>query len=174
VAGAALDEADIQNQPADVRFVAASLVVGQLSGRIDPARIGVAGHSDGAETALAVGVERGLPVRAVIALAVSPLLSAGPVAAPLPLLVGQGDHDTVNPPDLGQAVFNQAGRPRYLLHLVGAGHSPPFTGAAPWQSVVDHVTVDFFDRYVAGRDVSAAAIVMDGTQPGVASIDASP
>ena len=122
VAGAALDEADIENQPADVRFVVASLTSGgSLSDRIDGTRIALAGHSDGAETALATGVERGLAVRAIIALAVSPLPSGAVAAAP-PLLVGQGDRDTINPPQLGQTVYDQAGRPRYLLHLRGAGH----------------------------------------------------
>jgi dienelactone hydrolase len=174
VAGAALDEADINNQPADVRFVAASLVAGgPTSTRIDPAHIAMAGHSDGAETALAAGVEGGLRIRAVIALAVSPLPSGGSSGNP-PLLVGQGDQDTINPPALGQAVFNQAARPRYLLNLIGAGHLPPFTGTAPWQPVVDRVTIDFLDRYVAGRPVSAAALVSDGSQAGVASVEASP
>jgi hypothetical protein len=144
-----------------------------LGPRIDATRVGLAGHSDGAETVLAEGAEGGLAVRAVIALAVSPL-PAGPVAATPPLLVGQGDRDTVNPPDLGQAVYDQAGRPRYLLHLLGAGHLPPFTGGAPWGSVVARVTVDFLDRYVAGRDLSPSTIVMDGTLPGVASMEASP
>jgi dienelactone hydrolase len=173
VAGAALDEADIDNQPADVRFVATSLVAGSpVSDRVDPAHIAMAGHSDGAETALAASVQGGLGIRAVIALAVSPLPSGDSSANP-PLLVGQGDEDTINPPALGQAVFNQAARPRYLLHLIGAGHLPPFTGTAPWQPVVDRVTIDFLDRYVAGRPVSAAALVTDGTQPGVANIEAS-
>ncbi len=173
-AGPALDEADINNQPADVRFVAASLTSGgSLSSRIDSTRIVVAGHSDGAETALVAGVEGGLAVRAIIALAVSPLPS-GPVAATPPLLVGQGDRDTINPPELGQTVYNQAGRPRYLLHLLGAGHLPPFTGTAPWAAVVDRVTLDFLDRYVSGANVSAATIITDGTLTGVASTEASP
>ncbi|MBV8162299.1 MAG: hypothetical protein JO265_15375, partial [Acidimicrobiia bacterium] len=59
VAGAALDENDIQNQPADVRFVITSLLgpASPLAGRIDPSRLAVAGHSDGAETALSVATE---------------------------------------------------------------------------------------------------------------------
>jgi pimeloyl-ACP methyl ester carboxylesterase len=174
VAGAARDEADIDNQPADVRFVAVSLAAGgPVSSRIDPGRVAMAGHSDGAETALAAGAQGGLGIRAIIALAVSPLPS-GAISANPPLLVGQGTQDIINPPDLGQAVYSQASRPRYLLHLIGAGHLPPFTGAAPWQAVVDRVTIDFLDRYVAGRAVSAAAVVTDGTQTGVATFEASP
>jgi pimeloyl-ACP methyl ester carboxylesterase len=147
-----------------------------MSSRIDPARVAMAGHSDGAETALAAAVQGGPGIRAIIALSVSPLLS-GPTSATPPLLVGQGTADTINPPDLGQAVYNQASRPRYLLHLIGAEHLPPFTGASPWQAVVDRVTIDFLDRYVAGRAGRAgpaAALVTDGTEAGVASVEASP
>ena len=96
------------------------------------------------------------------------------MAAAPPLLVGQGDRDTINPPQLGQTVYDQAGRPRYLLHLRGAGHLPPFTGTAPWAGVVERVTLDFLDRYVSGLNVSAATIVKDGTRSGVASTEASP
>jgi predicted dienelactone hydrolase len=55
VAGANLDENDINNQPADLRFVA-DAVTGTgspVATRVDPARVALAGHSDGAESALA-------------------------------------------------------------------------------------------------------------------------
>jgi fermentation-respiration switch protein FrsA (DUF1100 family) len=173
VAGPALDEADINNQPADVRFVVTSLTAGgTLGSRIDSGRVGLAGHSDGAETVLSAGTEGGLAVRGIIALAVSPLPS-GAVAATPPLLVGQGDQDSINPPALAEAVYSEAVRPRYLLHLLGAGHLPPFTGAAPWGSVVDRVTVDFLNRYVAGQNLPASTIVTDATLPGVSTMEAS-
>ncbi|MGI8491752.1 MAG: chlorophyllase/cutinase-like alpha/beta fold protein, partial [Acidimicrobiales bacterium] len=52
VAGANLDESDIDNQPADVRFVISRLVGSgsPLPGVIDPSEVALAGHSDGAET----------------------------------------------------------------------------------------------------------------------------
>ena len=58
------DEADLVNQPADMSFVISSLLAlnqpgaGALTGLIDPGQIAVAGHSDGAETALAVAYSR--------------------------------------------------------------------------------------------------------------------
>jgi dienelactone hydrolase len=180
VAGPAIDEGDIDQQPGDVRFVISALVdpAGQLSGRIDPERVAVAGHSDGGETALAVGFLAGQAdprVKAVIALSVQPLASGPrPGPDPLPLLVGQGDRDTTNPPALGQAVYDQAAPPRWLLRLQGAGHLPPFAGGTVWQPVVDQVTVDFLDLYVAHREASDGALIADGRRPGVAAIAGTP
>ena len=57
------NESDLVNQPADMRFVITRLLAldtrpgGVLHGRIDPHRIAVAGHSDGAVTALAVAYD---------------------------------------------------------------------------------------------------------------------
>jgi pimeloyl-ACP methyl ester carboxylesterase len=143
--------------------------------QIDPGRIGMAGHSDGGETALAIGFVPGQSdwrVKAVMAF--SAQLIPGQVAQPgRPLLVAQGDHDTINPPALGQAVYDQAASPRWLLRLIGAGHLPPFAGGSVWQPVVDRVTVDFLNRYVAGTG-SMATLAADGQRPGLASLAGAP
>jgi pimeloyl-ACP methyl ester carboxylesterase len=173
VAGSSLDENDLPNQPADVRFVIASLLAASSPVRtaIDPTRVAVAGHSDGAVTALDLADDHGLKLRAVV------VLSGGPIGRPVtsnaPILVAHGDQDTTDPPDQGQAVFDQASRPKFLLHLLGAGHLPPFAGGTRWQPVVDRVTVDFLDRYVTGTAGAGAALLPDGA-PGLATIDASP
>lgn len=172
VAGPNLDENDISNQPADVRFVIASLTsgAGPVAAHVDSARVAVAGHSDGGETALAVASDPASRLKAAIVLSAQPV-SDGATANP-PLLVGQGDRDTVNPPAYGQAVFQAASSPKFFLDLLGAGHLPPFDGAAPWAPVVDRVTLDFLDRYLAGRTSSSGALLSDG-RPGVATISAS-
>jgi poly(3-hydroxybutyrate) depolymerase len=177
VAGPNLDEADINQQPGDVSFVITSLVdpSGPLAGRIDSGRIGVAGHSDGGETALAVGFLPGQidgRVRTVMALSAQPI--PGQQARPgLPLLVAQGDHDTTNPPAFGRAVYDQAAAPRWLLWLAGAEHLPPFTGGSIWQPVVDRVSVDFLNHYLAGTG-STASLAADGHRPGLASLVGTP
>ncbi|MDP9072791.1 MAG: hypothetical protein M3N98_01230, partial [Actinomycetota bacterium] len=174
VAGAALDENDLENEPADVRFVRASLLSpsNPVAERIDPTRIGVAGHSDGAEVALAVAQQGDGAVRAVMAFSAQPVTPH--MAANPPLLVAQGSADDINPPDRAQAVYNQAANPRYLLTLVGAGHLPPFAGGSRWQPVVDQVSVDFLDRYLSGRSGSTVSLIADSHRPGLAGLQAQP
>ena len=58
------DESDLINQPADMRFVISRMLAlsgarsGPFAGLLDPARIAVAGQSDGGDTALAVAYDR--------------------------------------------------------------------------------------------------------------------
>ncbi len=122
------DEADLSNQPADLSFVisrllaASSRSVGPLSGLIDPAKIAVAGHSDGGDTAAAVAADtccRDRRVSAALILSGAEWPPLGgryfPAGTP-PMLVVQGTHDTWNPPLSGQAGQASA--------LETAGHVP--------------------------------------------------
>jgi dienelactone hydrolase len=172
VAGAALDENDLNNQPADVAFVVSSLVASAspVAARVDTGRVAVAGHSDGAQTALGVAAQHSVALRGVIAMSGAPVAGTAPNP---PLLVAQGDEDTIDPPAEGRAVYDQATKPRFLLTLLGGGHLPPFAGGSRWQPVVDKATVDFLDRYVAGRTTSATALTHDG-QAGTATVLADP
>lgn len=170
VAGPALDENDLGNEPSDVRFVMGALVgpASPVAARIDPVRMAVAGHSDGAEAALAVAQQGDVTVKAVIAMSGQPVV---PHLAPNPpLLVAQGDVDAINPPGRSQAVFDQASGPRYLLTLQGAGHLAPFAGGTRWQPAVDQVTIDFLDRYLARSTDSDASLLVDGNRPGLARL----
>ncbi|HET6965964.1 MAG TPA: hypothetical protein VFH58_14410, partial [Acidimicrobiales bacterium] len=152
-AGSELDENDINNQPADVRFVTDQLVApsSPVAARIDPGRVAVAGHSDGAETALAAstdGVPAGEPpYRAVIVMSGQPV--DGAAGRNPPALVVQGDADDTNPPPLGYSTWDQAASPKYLLVLQGAGHLPPFEAGSAWLPGVERVTEEFLDAFVA-------------------------
>ncbi len=154
VAGPNLDEDDIVNQPADVRFVTDALVGAgsPVATKIDPGRVAIAGHSDGGETALSASTApppAGAPrYRAVIAMSVQPV--SAPTADPNPpVLVTQGDVDTINPPDLGYQTWDQAASPKFLLVLHGAGHLPPLEAGSAWLPGVEAVTEAFLDVYVA-------------------------
>lgn len=170
VAGAALDENDLNNEPADATFVMTSLLdpASPWAARIDPTRIAVTGHSDGAEVALDLGQGGDPAIRAVIAMSGQPVV---PHQAPNPpLLIIQGDQDTINPPERSREVYDQAASPRFLMTLVGGPHLTPFSGGSRWQPVVEAVTIDFLDHYLAGRTTSDAPMTADATRPGLSTI----
>jgi len=174
VAGPNLDENDTDQQPADMRFVIDELVGAgsTLAGRINPARVGVAGHSDGAETALAVSAEptpRGEPViRSVIAMSVSPINGGTHTTNP-PLLVTQGDADTINPEIQGVQTWDAAASPKYLAILHGAGHLPPLEAGSPWLSGIEATTEAFLRAYLTGTG-TPSHVVAAGTDPPLITI----
>jgi hypothetical protein len=161
VAGANLDENDLVNEPADVRFVTQALIspAGPLAGRIDAGRVAVAGHSDGAEAALAAsiaGVAAGEPpYRAVIAMSVQPLTGVSRTANP-PILVTQGDVDTINPPSYGYQTWADAASPRYLVILHGGGHLPPLQAGSAWLPGIESTSEAFLDCFLSGKVPPAA------------------
>jgi fermentation-respiration switch protein FrsA (DUF1100 family) len=87
------------------------------------------------------------------------------------MLVIQGDHDALNPPALGEAVYHGGRSPKYLLWLVNAQHLEPYTTDAAHLAVVTAVTTAFFDRYLKGRP-AAVAQMRQGATPGLATLAA--
>ena len=175
------NEYDLINQPADMQLVIARLVAastsgtGPLRGLIDTSRIAVAGHSDGAETALVVAYGYHDPrIRAAVLLSGARTPPGGitflqPSAA---LLATQGTADTVNPPAITDAFFRIARSPKFLLRLLGAEHLPPYTDEQPQLSVVERVTIAFLDHYLKGGSIRP--LLDDGTVPGVATLVSHP
>lgn len=177
------DEKDLSNQPGDMSFVISRLLAasasprGPLQGLIDPARVAVAGHSDGAETAFAVAYEqrfRDRRVRAAVILSGAELPPAAVARGGTtpPLLAVQGTADPINPPSASYSLFGAVARPKYLLRLLGAGHLPPYTTAMRQLRVVERVTIAFLDRYLG--DGSLDQLVAAGRAPGVAVLTSDP
>ena len=159
--GYPLDRTDLPNEATDVSFVISSLLHdGSVGPKIDPSEIAVAGHSDGADVALMVGYQDGLSdprVDAVIADAPDPM-SGAVATSTRPLLLVQGNADSVVPYSSSQTVYDQVQAPRYYVTLLGADHLPPIQGGTPWTPVLDNVAIDFLDATVAGRGRGVQAL----------------
>jgi dienelactone hydrolase len=177
------DESDIVNQPGDMSFVISALLRANgtrrsaLYGQIDPARIGVAGQSDGAETAFAVAYDQGFRDSRIDAAVV---LSGAQIPG-LPfrfsprspaLLAVQGTSDTTNRPRFTKMLYDAAPPPKFLLRLPGAGHLGPYTTEEPQLGVVERVTEAFFNRYL--KSGSLEAITAAATAPGIATLTMAP
>lgn len=173
VAGSNLDESDISNEPGDMSFVVTQLLAlttqppssdNPLAGRIDALRVAAAGHSDGATASVSLGYAPGYAdprLRAVIALSADPFPDRDSVPGSIPMLSVHGDADTVVPFANAQRLIDQVQTRRYFLVLHGADHLPPVEGGTEWTPIVDRVTTDFLDRYLAGRTTSDEAIRAD-------------
>ncbi len=182
------NEADVINQPADMSFVISSLIAlsgaspgtGPFAALVDPTRIAVAGHSDGAETALAVSYSRRFRdprVRASVILSGAMMSGIGgytfPAGGPA-LLAVQGTADTFNEPHYTYAYFARARRPKYLLRLIGAEHLPPYTTEQPQLSMVERVSTAFLQRYLARTGPSASLSASLGLAPALAAFTSDP
>ena len=180
------DEADVINQPRDMSFVISSVLslsragAGPLAGLIDPAQIAVAGHSDGGETALAVGYSRRLHdprVNAAVILSGAEMDGVGGYGftqhSP-PLLAAQGTADIFNESKYTDAYFKLARRPKFLLRLLGAGHLPPYTYQQPQLAIVERVTIAFLDRYLKREPDALRRLVSLGGVAGRSALLAEP
>jgi len=175
------DESDLINQPGDMSFVISRMLAlsrapsGFFAGLIDPREIGVSGHSDGGETALAVSynlyyLDR--RVRATVILSGAKIPGVGgfdfPIPAP-PLLATQGTADTINPPSFTSAFFNVAPQPKHLLTLLGSDHIGPYT-AQPQLGIVERVTIAFLDLYLTGTPGARGRMFRAGNVPGLSVV----
>ena len=179
------DEADQVNEPADVTFLITSLLhlsassTGPLAGRLDPARVGVAGHSDGSDVAFTSGYSTRFAdprVRAVVDLSGELPTGMGPFApqtAGPPLLMVVSDTDEFVPLSHSQELYGARCCAKWWVELHGVAHLPPFAGQEPWAGVVRRVTIDFLDRELAGEALPAGRLERDAAVPQVSSLQGS-
>src|SRR5258706_73730 len=178
-----INENAMVNQPADMAYVIRRLLAlsdrssGFLGGLIDPGKIAVAGQSDGGDTVAALVANtccryRDVTATIVLAGAEYPPMGGSYFTKPTPpMLFVQGDADNINlPADSIQMYRADTTGPRFYLDLFGPEHLPPYEGQGPAAPVVARVTVDFLDRYLAGRSGAAAASRRDVHVAGVATL----
>ena len=183
------DPSELERHPADLRAVITALLqAGRsqgsvLSGMIDASEVGLVGQSDGGDVSLAVADSSccryvGIKAAAILSGAeyshfggqyFAPGTPPGP-----PLLVVQGNHDTVNPAVCSAQIYDAAAAPKYYLNLLGATHLGPYEGATPWQAVVAQVTTDFFDADLAGERAALTRMVRSGNVANVAQLTTAP
>jgi len=176
--------ADLASQPGDVRFVLTEVLAANrsedsfLHGLIDPKRVGLAGKSLGAITAILDGydpAERDPRFAAVIAMTGLAMGSARLDMFKTPLLLVRGDADTTVPIQGSIDAFDRAQAPKYFVRLFGQTHTSAFDGRdQPAADVVHRTTTDFLDRYVKGRRGAVKRLERDGDVVGIASIQAVP
>jgi dienelactone hydrolase len=178
-------QADIPNQPGDLSVVVTAMLDanatggGELTGRIDASRIGATGHSDGGTTVAALAlnsatVDGRIRATAVLAGARWPIpngvwgaFNGGPV------LVVNGDADTVNWIGNGDSVYAAAAPPKAFVQAVGGGHLGPFINESPQGAATRASIIAFFDRELRG-DVSARGrFYAAASTPGLTSVRAS-
>jgi fermentation-respiration switch protein FrsA (DUF1100 family) len=180
------NESDLVNEPGDISFVISRLLTestfatGQLAGLIDPARIAVAGQSDGAEAALAVADSKRMRdrrVRAALVLSGAEMSGIGGYSfspSGPALLAVQGTADTSNEPRYTYAYFRAARRPKYLLRLLGAEHLPPYSNQQPQLGIVERVSISFLRGYLGVAPAAIANLTTLGGVPGAAELLAEP
>ena len=171
-------EADLVNEPGDLRFVVSRLTgrASPLRGLIDTSKIAVAGQSDGAEAALSAAYDprfrdRRIDAAVIMSGAALPGFTGAPPGSP-PLLAVQGTSDPINEPDVTAAYYRLMRRPKFLLWLLGASHLPPYPTDDRGASVVDRTTIAFLDHYLQGARLRP--LIAAGTQGGLARLVGQP
>lgn len=197
VANSFLPEADDINQPGDMAFVTREML--QSSGAtsslcpivhalVSRTKIALAGQSDGATTAVALGYDPkyrvpSLKFRAVIDLSgelfgagtATPDVLSGSKTVPA-LFVSQSATDTCNPPQFSLAIYNGVRTPdKWFLKIASAHHLPPYIGTnvRSFNVVASTTTLflhDEFDGLMPGR----ALLKLANAHPSVATLTTGP
>lgn len=175
---------DYVNQPGDVSFVmdrvlAASRRSGTpLSHKINPRRIGLAGHSLGGATAYGVAFNACCRDRRVDA-----VITMDAVHAPfgnhkfrfrgMPLMMIHIVGDPVVPFSASKDIYALAAPPKYLMALNQGIHFEPFENApSPHDAAVIAASTAFWDGYLKHDRAARRRIVPAGTEPGLSTVTA--
>ncbi len=188
-------EDDLVNEPRDLTFVTRSVLSASadqtsncpiVSGLVDPSKIALAGHSDGA---VAVGMlaydhgldpqganyaslRTGIAYRAVIILsgAEDTAQSYSAEASRPNLLVVQSLADQCNPfRDAVQLYDTIHQSNKWFLELQTAHHLPPFDGAdVPAFDVVSATTISFLQMSLEGVTPSSSLLALGNQRPEIA------
>jgi dienelactone hydrolase len=150
-------------QARDVSFVITSLLGGR-AGPVDPARIAVAGHSDGGTDVALLALHPSYAdprVRAYLSLSGEiPSGVPGPWGTPTSaaLLVAVGTRDKYGLFPRARQVFEAAVAPKVLLTVAGGDHMGIYVGTTPEAVAVRHATVRFLDVALHAQATTSATL----------------
>jgi dienelactone hydrolase len=176
---------DLPKLPGDMTFVIDQILrlnadsASPLQGAVDPAKVGVAGHSMGGMTTLAVAGntcchDRRIKAAVVLAGRETPFGSGqfwNRIATPILLVHGDADYNVTYAD--GRRAYANAPPPRFLLSIVNGDHGTPYTGdmANAQAGLVTDATLDFFDHYLRGAADGLARLQARADAPGVAKLE---
>ena len=176
------DEDDRAQEPADLSAVISGVLAASatpsspFAGLVDPSRIAVAGHSDGAMAVAALtldSADHDPRVRAAMILSGAEMGVPGGVygaKANVPVLIAQGTADPINNPSAADELFGAARAPKVLLWILNAAHLPPYVTAGVQQDLVRAATADFLDATLWPSRAALARLAHDGDTPGLTSL----
>ena len=175
-------EDDVPNQALDLRAVIDTMTATGGASRwpaslVDPTRIAVSGHSDGAETAAAsvlIRADQDPRIDAAVLLAGQVPNWGAIQPSAVPTLVVQGDADTINPPALSQQLYQRLRRPKAYLDVVDAGHDGLVLADDARARAVRAAFVDFLNLELRRQADAGAALQRDGDRPRVTHLYFSP
>jgi len=176
---------DLPKLPGDMTFVINEVLrlnadaTSPLRGAIDPAQIGVAGHSMGGMTTLAVAGNtccHDTRVKAAVILAgrETPFGSNqfwSRIITPILLVHGDADYNVTYAD--GRRAYANAPPPRFLLTLLNGDHGEPYTGDPdnPQADLVTGATIDFLDHYLRGAADGLTRLQARANAQGVAKLE---
>lgn len=173
--------ADFPSQPGDVSFVIDELLASEEFGSlIDPDRIGVSGLSLGGGTVYGLVYHpccRDDRIDAAIVMSGFRFSYPGGAAFgtnDVPVMILHGDADTTLPYDDAVASFDASADPAWFVQLIGGSHAWPYEDVeSPHDTLVETVTLDFWDGTLGVDPDALTRIVADGTVDGLAKVTVS-
>jgi dienelactone hydrolase len=167
--------AGFEEQPADVSFVIDRVLARpSLRRTVSRTAVGVAGHSLGAVTSLALTANsccRDRRVDAVVSWSGLLLQFTGGAwfgAKTKPILLVHGTADPIHP--ASEDIYARASRPKAFVTLIGAPHIP---NVAPWVDPTEKSTADWFDAFLKRDRRGLKRLAADANVPGAASLRAA-
>jgi dienelactone hydrolase len=172
---------DVASQPADVSFVLTQVLregrdpKSKLSHAIDRRRLGAAGLSlGGATTYLAVFDDCCRDPRFTAAMVLDGLRlgNALRLDGHVPLLIAHSDTDPVLPYSSARAAYDAAKAPVWFVTLHGASHASQWEDdPTPYDTIGEHLTVDFWDATLKGEQAAFTRLQRDATVADLSSIE---